>query len=104
MATDIAAEEGALRDGANAVAEAKNSIEGRIRNVRAEMEQLGGFWTGAAAGSFTSLLTTWDEKARKLNDVLITLEDALRGTERDQAASEESHQQTITGLGSMMGS
>jgi hypothetical protein len=35
--------------------------------------------------------------------VLVTLEDALRGTERDQAASEESHQQTISGLSSILG-
>ena len=33
----------------------------------------------------------------------MTLEDALAGTERDQAATEEAHQQTISGLGSMMG-
>jgi len=104
MATEIAAEEGALREGAAAVAEAKSSIDGRIKAVRMQIEELGGYWTGAAAGSFTSLLNTWDEKARKLNDVLVTLEAALQGTERDQAASEESHQQTITGLGSMMGS
>jgi hypothetical protein len=35
--------------------------------------------------------------------VLVTLEDSLRGTERDQAASEESHQQTIGNLGSLLG-
>lgn len=102
MAQVISAEEGALRKGAEAVNTAKANIEKQISNVRGEIEQLRGFWTGSAATSFTQLLGTWDEKANKLNEVLVTLEDALRGTERDQAASEEQHQQTISGLGSMM--
>lgn len=103
MATNISAEEGALRDGANAVADTKQSIDARMAAIRGQIEEMRSYWTGAAAGSFTQLLNTWDEKGRKLNDVLITLEDALRGTERDQAASEESHQQTISGIGSIMG-
>lgn len=102
MAQNIAAEEGALRDGAIAVNTAKGNIDRQIANVRGEIEQLRGFWTGAAANSFTQLLGRWDQESRKLNDVLVTLEDALKGTERDQAAAEEQHQQTISGLGSMM--
>ncbi len=102
MAQVISAEEGALRQGAEAVNTAKGNIDKQISTVRGEIEQLRGYWTGAAASSFTVLLNNWDAQAKKLNDVLITLEDALRGTEKDQAASEESHQQTIAGLGSMM--
>ena len=102
MASNISAEEGALRQGAEAVSTAKQNIQKQISNIHGEIEQLRGYWTGAAANSFTQLLTSWDTKAKKLNDVLVTLEDALRGTEREQAASEEAHQQTISGLGSMM--
>lgn len=102
MAQQISAEEGALREGATAVNTAKGNIDTQIKNVRTEIEQLRGYWSGAAANSFTQLLNRWDEESRKLNEVLVTLEDALRGTEADQAASEEQHQQTIAGLGSMM--
>lgn len=102
MAEVIAAEEGALRAGADAVAEAKDSIDQRIATVRGEIEQLGGFWSGAAASSFAQLLSRWDEESGKLNNVLIELEDALRGTEKDQAQAEDDHQQTIAGLGSML--
>jgi WXG100 family type VII secretion target len=102
MAQVISAEEDALRKGADAVQLAKSNIQQQITKVRGEIEQLGGFWTGAAAASFTQLLNTWDTKARDLNNVLITLEQALRDTERDQAESEEAHKSTITGLGSML--
>jgi len=102
MAQVISAEEGALRKGADAVSVAKGNIHKQISGVRGEIEQLRGFWTGSAASAFTQLLGNWDQQASKLNEVLVTLEDALRGTERDQAASEQQHQQAIAGLGSMM--
>ncbi|MFT4258274.1 WXG100 family type VII secretion target [Microbacterium sp.] len=103
MADVISAEEGALRRGAQAVRETKSGIDQQAKKVRGEIEQLRGYWTGAAAGAFTTLMNRWDEQTRQLNEVLVTLEEALAGTERDQAATEESHQQTIAGLGSMMG-
>lgn len=104
MAEVISAEEGALRKGQQAVAEAKAGIDQRTKKVRGEIEQLGGFWKGAAAISFTQLMQRWDAETVNLNNVLIELENALRGTEQDQAATEESHQQSISGLGAMMGS
>ncbi|RLP82039.1 WXG100 family type VII secretion target [Mycetocola lacteus] len=102
MAETISAEEGALRRGAQAVNTAKSGIDQQVKKVRGEIEQLRGFWTGAAATSFTTMMNRWDEEARNLNNVLVTLENALAGTERDQAATEEQHQQTISGLGAMM--
>jgi len=44
----------------------------------------------------------WDAETSKLNNVLVDLENALRGTEQDQAATEQEHQQAISGLGAMM--
>ena len=103
MADVISAEEGALKRGAEAVNTAKSGIDEQVKKVRTELDQVAGFWTGAAAGSYTQLLGRWNDETTKLNQVLVELEDALRGTERDQAASEESHQQTISGLSSILG-
>lgn len=103
MADLIAAEEGALKRGAEAVNTAKSGIDAQVKKVRTELDQVAGFWSGAAASSYTQLLNRWNDETTKLNQVLVTLEDALRGTEADQAASEESHQQTINNLGSILG-
>jgi WXG100 family type VII secretion target len=100
----ISAEEGALKRGAQAVNTAKAGVDQQVKFVRGEIEQVRGYWSGAAAVSYTQLMARWDEETRKLNEVLVTLEEALAGTERDQAATEESHQSTISGLGSMMSS
>ncbi|MCC4909367.1 WXG100 family type VII secretion target [Microbacterium sp. cx-55] len=104
VADQISAEEGALKRGAQAVNTAKAGVDQQVKKVRGEIEQVAGFWTGAAAGAYTQLMQRWNQETTKLNEVLVTLEEALSGTERDQAASEESHQQTISGLSSMMGS
>ncbi|MGO2518501.1 MAG: WXG100 family type VII secretion target [Microbacterium sp.] len=98
----ISAEEGALRAGAVAVSTTKTGIETEVRKVRGEIEQLRGFWTGSAAGSFTNLMVRWDEQSTKLNNILLELEAALRGTESAQAADEDAGVQTITGLGALM--
>ena len=103
MAQVIAAEEGALKAGAQAVQNAKQGIDSQISQVRGEIQEVAGYWKGDAAGAFTALMNRWDEETKKLNNVLITLEDALGGTDRDQNATEESHQQTISSLSSMMG-
>ena len=102
MANVISAEEGALKRGAQAVNTAKAGIDQQAKKVRGEIDQLRGFWSGSAATAFTGLMSSWDEKARNLNEVLVTLEAALAGTEKDQAATEEEHASTISGLGSMM--
>lgn len=100
----IGALEGALLKGADAVNEAKAGIDGRISFVRGELEQARQFWTGPAGTAFDSLMRRWDDETTKLNKVLIDLEDALRGTQADKSALEESTVSTITGLGSMMNS
>ncbi|QAY64688.1 WXG100 family type VII secretion target [Xylanimonas allomyrinae] len=103
MQSNISAEEGALEQGAIAVADAKTAIDGQVKFVRGEIEQLSGMWTGPAAAKFAQLMGEWDSKTSRLNAVLDNLEASLRGTARDQAATDDSHQQVISGLGSMMG-
>ncbi|MFV0374713.1 WXG100 family type VII secretion target [Microbacterium sp.] len=102
MANTISAEEGALAHGQKAVSEAKAGIDQQTKKVRVDIEQLSSFWTGAAAASFTQLMQQWDSETTKLNNVLVELESALHGTEQDQAATEQEHQQSIVGLNSMM--
>jgi WXG100 family type VII secretion target len=103
MADVIAAEEGALRRGAAAVEQAKAGIDQQVKNVQGEIDQVRSYWSGDAQGAFTGLMTRWNEQATKLNQVLVTLQDALQGTDKDQNATEQSHEQSISQLSSMMG-
>ncbi|HAN25385.1 MAG: WXG100 family type VII secretion target [Microbacterium sp.] len=103
MTGSISATEGALRRGAEAVSGARADIVDSIGRVRGELDQLSAYWQGGAATAFQSLVSTWSADAQRLTAVLVEFDGALRGTERDQAATEDAHQQTISGLGTMMG-
>ncbi|MGO3146146.1 MAG: WXG100 family type VII secretion target [Leucobacter sp.] len=98
----IAAEEGALRRGQQAVTEAKEGIDKHTKVVRGDIEQLRAYWTGSAALSFTQLMTQWDAETAKLNNILLELHAALRGTEDDQAATEDEQKSVVAGLVAMM--
>lgn len=103
MASEIATGEGSLKAGADAVDTAKQNIDDRIRAIQNDIGELRGYWQGAAASAFGNLGDQWNEKARKLNAILVDLSDSLRGTEKDQIAAEDEYKSTISGLGSIMG-
>jgi len=103
MAETQGAEAGAVLKGADAVSEAHSAIKAEIRAVESDIAELRGFWTGPSAASFASMMGNWNDKVTIMNNVLDTLEAALRGTEKDQSAVDEEHQSTISGLGSLMG-
>ena len=92
-----------------ALAEATSDPAARIDALRREIEHHTYLYYAQAApeisdAAFDSLMRRWDDETTKLNKVLIDLEDALRGTQADKSALEESTVSTITGLGSMMNS
>lgn len=78
-------------------------IENRIKDIEAKMAELGSFWSGDAAVSFNALMSSWQEKATSLNNILIDLSDNLRGTAKDQAANEEDNQSRTSKLQALLG-
>ena len=60
-------------------------------------------WSGDAAVSFNALMSSWQEKATSLNNILIDLSDNLRGTAKDQAANEEDNQSRTSKLQALLG-
>lgn len=103
MVDRISAEAGALVAGAQAAVEAKQEITQRVNAVQAASGATRGAWSGPAAQRYYSLIDNWEMEAKKIANVLDQLEDALRKTAGDQAASDESFQGTIGNLNSMMG-
>lgn len=104
MVERISAEEGALARGAQAVADARTGIDNRVRAVQGELDQVSGYWQGANATSYVAMVNSWREKTAKLNAVLNTLEDALRGTASDQQVVAEDNASAIGQITSLMGS
>ncbi|WP_433675739.1 WXG100 family type VII secretion target [Microbacterium gorillae] len=102
MAEKISAEAGALLAGASAVNDTNAAIAANVRAVDGAAGATRPLWTGPAANQYFSLVERWEAEARKINQVLVTLEGALRGTASDQVATDESNQQIIGGLGATL--
>ncbi|MDR0946057.1 MAG: WXG100 family type VII secretion target [Bifidobacteriaceae bacterium] len=89
MATTIAAQEGALKAGQTAVSDAKQKIDAKMSQIRGEIDQLSGYWSGGAAAAYTQMMNAWNDETKKINNVLVTLEQNLRTTEQKQEAQEQ---------------
>jgi WXG100 family type VII secretion target len=103
VADKISAEEGALARGAQAVADARSGIDSRVRAVQGELDQVSGYWQGPNATSYVAMVNSWREKTSKLNAVLNTLEDALKGTASDQQVVADDNASAIGHISSLMG-
>ncbi|MDR3203037.1 MAG: WXG100 family type VII secretion target [Bifidobacteriaceae bacterium] len=99
----VAAQEGALAKGQQAVRTAHSGIDRRMRTVRDQIQEIKGSWKGDAAVAFDSLMVQWDGETEKLNKILADLETSLQETERAQEQSEQSHQSALGNLASMLG-
>lgn len=102
MIDRIAATEGALRAGADAVHAAHDDVSDTVGRIQRELDELGPAWSGIAADAHAAMMRQWGADVQRLQAALARLEESLRATERDQIATEESHIQAISGLGSMM--
>jgi WXG100 family type VII secretion target len=95
---NISVLEGALRRGADAVHDAKERTDGELKGISSLVDELRGYWTGPAAVAYANMQQQFNEHSTKLNNVLLTLEENLRATDRSQQATEEAHQQAVRGL------
>jgi len=103
MTDRIAATEGALRAGAEAVHTAHDDVSAVVTRIQGELDDLAGLWKGPAALQYQQMFERWQNDTVRLIRSLDGLEEALRATDRDQNATEQSHQQTISSLSSLMG-
>jgi WXG100 family type VII secretion target len=102
MTDRIAVTQGAMRAGADAVHATHDDVADTVGRIQGELDELRPTWTGSAADSHAALMQRWEGDVDTLRASLRRLEDALRGAERDQEATEATQQATIAGLGGMM--
>jgi WXG100 family type VII secretion target len=75
----------AMLAGANAVAEAQQAITEHLGTLRSEVRQLTRGWRGEAASVVTSVHTSFEENATRINSALAHVHEALVAQDPDQA-------------------
>ncbi|MDO5093263.1 MAG: WXG100 family type VII secretion target [Propionibacteriaceae bacterium] len=103
MAQQFSSGEGALLAGAEATANARESVEASIKSVQNSVDAVGSGWDSPAARQMRMTAERWIESATKVNNVLTKFEADLRQTDTDYLATEEEQSSTFTNIGARLG-
>ncbi len=77
-----------MAQAAQHVYDVNTNIQSELTTLITRLGALEGAWRGAAATSFTTLKTRWDEDARKLNEALRAIGDALKQSHVNYTSAE----------------
>lgn len=94
---------GTMGSSAAHVNEVNAQIQSQLTSLMSRLEPLQAQWQGAAAGSFTQVKVQWNENARKLNEALRSIGEALAMNQTNYALSDDTNRQGFTGISSVLG-
>ncbi|WP_235827191.1 WXG100 family type VII secretion target [Actinomyces culturomici] len=103
MPDKISAAEGAIRRGAQTVADTKVDLDTRIKTVEGDMLAIGSGWQGPAAQAFQALMARWNAEARKVTSALDTFEENLLSAQRDYESTDQDQESTFNNLAARLG-
>lgn len=78
-------------------------IQTQLAQLLSRLEPLSGQWRSDAATSFQTVKVQWNENARKLNDALRGIGEALKANQTNYSASDDTNRQGFTGISSVLG-
>lgn len=85
------------------VDEVNAQIQSQLTSLMSRLEPLQSQWRGEAATSFVVLKQQWNDNARKLNDALRAIGEALAQNRTNYSASDDANRQGFTGISSVLG-
>lgn len=84
------------------VVDAKEQVEGELKQLWNAISQLQSLWTGSAATAFLTLMNKFDEQAKKLNTALEGIAEQLLAAGSTYEESEVSQQDAFGGLAAQL--
>lgn len=97
-ANAFSTEQGAMQQGANAVQEAHQQVQGLLQTLNGEVEQMMGGWGGQAATAFMGVHEAFSTQATKINQALDRMQEALVSTHTTYGTQESDQSQTFTNM------
>lgn len=74
------------------------SLQGNLKNLASEVEQVAAGWKGTAATAFNTLMTKFNEDANKLNQDLAQIAEAVTGNQKNYQAQEDQASQSVSAI------
>lgn len=103
MAGEVSAADGALKAGANVVAQTRGSLQQQLQVLDGKLAGIGAGWQGQGAVAFAQLMARWREDATKIINALNEFEANLVSSQSTYTASDESQAASLSALTGRLG-
>ncbi|GGC64943.1 WXG100 family type VII secretion target [Hoyosella rhizosphaerae] len=87
---------------ADRVAQVNSEVQGLLSALRGKVAAVNGAWEGDARRAFDSLIVRWDNEARKLNESLQAISDAIRTNGSSYEQMQQSHASSLNNAGGLL--
>lgn len=103
MAGEVAAADGALKAGAQAVAQSRSELQQQLKVLEGQLSGIGGAWQGQGAVAFTTLMTRWRENANQIINALNEFESNLHSSQSTYTAADDAQSSAMSRLTGRLG-
>lgn len=103
MSGEVSAADGALKAGADVVAQTRGSLQQQLQSLEGRLSSVGAGWQGQGAVAFSTLMNRWREDATKITNALNEFETNLTSSQSTYTASDESQASVMTKISSRLG-
>ena len=96
--TPLLVDQTSLTKGSSDMRDAIEQARGQLSKIRGEVAASSAFWSGSAAGAFTTLMADYDTKAGKLQSVLDNIAGLVDKSSANHASNEEQQGRNMNNL------
>lgn len=103
MAGQFRVTEDELRALSSKISQVNSSIQGEVKRLDGVISGIASGWQGQAATSYNRLQQQWNEDARKMNNILNDIKEAVDSTRQNYSATEEQQNADVSKIMSDFG-
>ena len=103
MAGQFRVTEDELRSLSSKISEVKATVQGEVKRLYGVISQIAGGLQGQAASAYHRLQQQWNEDARKMNNILNDIKEAVDSTRQNYSATEEQQNSEVSKIMSDFG-
>ena len=100
MGSPFRVDQATLHAAANDVRSTRGEVDGQLKSLQGNVEELGAAWKGQAAAGFTKLMIRWNEDVAKLLTAMDDIADLLDKSGNVHQANDEQQDQMFTQINS----
>lgn len=101
--SDLSAQDRALLRGARYTREAQQDLVTQLTRLRGDLASVGASWQGAGAVAFSTVMTAWEDQAKRVITTLEAFADGLDETDKDFTITDDDQRAAYAMLHARLG-